>query len=42
MANQIKMLTAKPDERSLIPKTHMAGENNACELSSDLHVSVPM
>lgn len=39
MAQQIKVLIAKPDELSLIPKTHIMEERtNYHRLSPDLHI----
>lgn len=38
MAWQIKALTTKPGHLSSIPGTHMVGDKQLQQLSSDLHV----
>lgn len=39
MTQRVKMLVVKPDNLSLIPRTHMVEERtNSSKLSSDLHI----
>lgn len=42
MTQLIKVFAAKPDDLSLMPRTHVVGVNDSYKLCSDLHTCTHM